>query len=348
MANTTEATTVQGIYRFAFFSISLAALGVQSLQTASAQTDLQQKIATQAASVLKRRAPQNTANPSRGVAAVPEHLAELKLAPGFLVSLAVLDDDDFVGEFRVDEDGKITVPQLGPVRVLGETASEARQQIAGLLVSRGLMKDPQVDLRIVEYVPPEVTIIGEVESPGMFPLLAPMNLQDVLATAGGATVLAGDRIEITSGKNNRKPIIVHYSGQMDTAKLKQTLVNPGDTVQVMRAGVIYVLGAVNRPGGYIMQENGHLSVLEAMSIAGGTAVTASTGSVYIMRKNGDNSTVWFKLPYKKMTRGEASDVPLQKNDVLFVSTSRFKATFTSTQGILASAASASIYAGVIY
>lgn len=325
-------------------------LGPLFVGYAAGQTDMQQRVIIQAAREPGRSAtttPLNVMN-RQALGMVPEQFAHLKLAPGDLLSLQVLDDTDFTGQFRVDLEGNISVPQLGAVHVLNETTAEARQQITKLLLDHGLLKDPQVLLDLIEYTAPQVTILGEVATPGAFPLLAPENIEDVLALAGGPTTMAGNEIEITPKKGGGAPVEVHYSRQMAATDLEHVMVHPGDTVQVQRAGVVYVLGSVNRPGGYIMQEDGKLSVLQAISIAGGTPLTASTGYVYIMRKNRDNSVVWLKLPYDKMTHGKASDFPLHMNDVLFMPTSRFKATLSSTQSVLASAASASIYAAVVY
>lgn len=323
-------------------------LGLLSAPFAFAQTDMQQRIVGQSTRVAARPAPNSFDTINRqAVGMVPEQFAHLKLAPGDLINLNVLDDDDFKGQFRVDPKGDITVPELGSIHVVNETIDEARQQIAKSLLDRGLLKDPQVELDLIEYTAPQVKILGEVGAPGAFPLLAPETLEDVLALAGGTTMMAGDEIVITS-KAGGSPIRVPYSRRVAAESLKRVVVHPGDTVQVMRAGVVYVLGSVNRPGGYIMQEDGKLSVLQAVSIAGGTTYTASTGSIYVMHKNDDGTAVWTQLAFNKMSKGKASDFPLHVNDILFVPTNRFKATFSNTQSVIASAASASIYAAVIY
>lgn len=279
---------------------------------------------------------------------VPAHFAQLKLAQGFLLSLNVLDDPDFTGTFRVDDVGDMVLPELGSIHVAGKTVPEVREEITKDLLDRGILKDPQVELNVIEYTAPQVTILGAVASPGVFPLLAPEGLGDVLATAGDTTILAGDRIEITVPNGEGESRTVHYSRGMDAKVLNSIVIQPGDTVQVAQAGVVYVLGGVSRPGGYVMQESGNLSVLQAISIAGGTSINAAVKSVYIMRKNGDQTTVWVELPYRKMTEGKIADVRLHINDVVYVPTSRFKSAFLSTEGILAAMTSASIYAGVIY
>lgn len=317
--------------------------------SAVAQVDMQQKLAAEAANPPHRMA--DTGGPgssAAGVIRVPPHFAQLKLAPGFLLSLKVLDDDDFTGAFRVDAAGDLTVPELGALHVAGQTASEARELIARRLVDEGLMRDPQVELNVVEYTPPQITITGEVAEPGVYPLLAPEKLDQVLALAGGTTIMAGNQIVVTRPESN--PEVIRYAKQsgLNSKALEDTIVQPGDSVQIKRAGIAYVLGAVTRPGGYLMQEDGSLSVLQAISVAGGTSLVASTKSVYVMRKNEDGSVVIEELPYAKMERGKAGDVALRSMDVLYVPTSKFKATITSAQGIFASLGAASIYAGVLY
>ena len=283
-----------------------------------------------------------------GLMLVPEDFAKLKLAPGFLLHVNVLQDSDFTGDFRVDERGDIAMPILGILHIGGKTAFEAREQIEKRLLEEQILKNPEVVLSVLEYTSPEVTIIGEVTSPGKYPLLVPRKLVDVLALAGGATLLAGNEVQITPANASALPILAHFSRAANPKTIEDILVRPGDTVQVQRAGIVYVLGAVNRPGGYVMQENGALNVLEAISLASGTSVSASTGKIYLLRRNPDGTEVDIPIPYKKMTHGKQDDMELRAKDVLYVPTSAMKSLFTNSQGILAAAASASIYAGVIY
>lgn len=314
-----------------------------------AQIDMQQAVvAAQSAKLTSQGSSSSIQRQGQSPAMVPPHFAQLKLAPGFLLSLNVLDDPDFTGTFRVDETGNIRIPELGSVYVAGKTVADVRGEIANDLFKEGILKDPQVELNVVEYTAPQVTILGAVASPGVFPLLAPEGLADVLALAGDTTILAGNRIDITAPDGASKPQTVHYSRGMDTKLLNSVTVQPGDTIHVQRAGIIYVLGGVNRPGGYVMQENGDISVLQAIALAGGTGVTASIKTVYIIHKGRDNTTAWLQVPYRKMTEGKVADVRLQANDVLFVPTSRLKSAFISSEGVLASITSASIYAGAIY
>jgi polysaccharide export outer membrane protein len=279
-----------------------------------------------------------------GLTMVPEDFAKLTLAPGFLLDLNVLDDPDLVGSFRVDQQGDLALPVLGTLHVANETVSEARLQIQKKLLDDQILKDPQVNLSVQEYTAPEVTIVGEVASPGKYPLLAPRALTDVLALAGGTTLTAGDQVEIVRAGANAAPVLVHYSSATDQKALANAMVDPGDTVQVKRAGIVYVLGAVNRPGGYVMQEEGTLNVLQALALANGTALAAKTGEIHVLRRDDQGTVADIRLSYKKLTRGQSPEVELHAQDVLYVPVNKLKAALTNGSSILAGATSASIYA----
>ena len=279
-----------------------------------------------------------------GLTTVPEDFVKLRLEPGFMLSLNVLDDADFVGTFRVDETGDIALPVLGTMHVAGETVAEARAQLEKRLLDGGLLKDPQVSLTVVEYTAPEVTIIGEVAAPGKYPLLAPRKLVDVLALAGGTTPAAGNEVEITHGSASIQPALVHYSKKTNPKAVEAVIVQPGDTVQVERAGIVYVLGAVTRPGGFVMQEEGTLTVLEAIALAYGTTTLASTRTIYLLHRNADGSSAYSAIPYKKMTRGQSAVVQLHATDVLFVPSNVIKVLYSNTQQLVNAAATTAIYA----
>lgn len=311
-----------------------------------AQTDLQQRL--QPSAFRGRTAVASTASRGSALGTVPPDFDKLKLAPGFLLNLNVLDDSDFTGFFRVDEQGNIAVPVLGAIHVAGQTATEARLQIRQKLLDEKLLNDPQVDLAVVEYTPPEVTIVGEVNSPGKFPLLVPHKLVDVLSLAGGPSQLAGNEVEIASGEPGAQPQLVRYSRTSNPKDVENVIVHPGDTVLVERAGIVYVLGSVTRPGGFVMQEEGSLNLLQAVSLAGGTSPTASTGSVILLRRNSDGSVQRLTLPYRKIAHGKASDVPLRPTDVVYVPTSAIKSAFVDTQQIMMAAATSSVYLAMGY
>lgn len=97
-----------------------------------------------------------------------------------------------------------------------------------------------------------------------------------------------------------------------------------------------------------MQEDGTLTVLEAISIANGTTLPASVGTIYLLRRNADGSAIKIEVPLNKMQRGKSADMQLQATDILYVPVSKIKSTFLNTQGILTAATSATIYATAVY
>ena len=196
---------------------------------------------------------------------------------------------------------------------------------------------------MLEYTESEVTIIGEVMSPGKHTLLSPSKLVNVLALAGGPTVAAGNQVLITRGTEGGEPVLVHYSKATDPKAVDDVIVYPGDTVQVKRAGIVYVLGAVNRPGGFVMQEDGTLNVLQAISLAYGTSVLASIKTIYLLHRNPDGTVAYVALPYKKMINGQSANLQLHATDIVYVPTSTLKLVYSNLQTVIDSAATSSIY-----
>lgn len=253
------------------------------------------------------------------LAPVPEDFSTLKLAPGFLLSMEVYDTPEYSMELRIDSAGAINIPMVGNVHVADLTLVEAAKQLSASLRDAKILNDPHVNLNIEEYASREVTILGEVHTPGRVELLAPRHLDDVIAMAGGETEFAGKTIEIRheTGVEPRS-VVIHYSRNIDNHILSDTTVRPGDTVTVKRAGIVYVLGGVTRPGGYLMQEDGDLDVTQALALAYGTTMAAAVGSMRIIRKSGDGQVEEFRVPYRDMVKGKVAPLRLQAEDVIYV------------------------------
>jgi polysaccharide export outer membrane protein len=200
-----------------------------------------------------------------------------------------------------------------------------------------------VNIDVAQYAGQYVTVMGEVVSPGRVPLIAPTALGDVLAQAGGETPAAGARIRIRHGVGDGLPEQeVPYARSLNTPESASILVRPGDAVTVPRAGIVYVLGAVNRPGGFVMQEDGKLNVAQALALSGGTVMQANTGGLRVIRRNPDGTVLDFHLSYDAIAKGKQTPLPLQAEDIVYVPMSKIKATFTSATGIISAAASATI------
>jgi polysaccharide export outer membrane protein len=283
------------------------------------------------------------ASPIGGPIIVPRDFSELRIEPGDLLSVSVYDTPEFTSSYRVDPAGDLTLPLCGKVNLRGLTLPEAAKRLEAALKDSQILTQPQVNIDVVQYSGQYVTVLGEVNSPGRVSLIAPTRLGEILAEVGGVTPLAGARIKIRHGSDDAAPEEeVPYSRSQGTRETASILVRPGDSVTVPRAGIVYVLGAVNRPGGYVMQEDGKLNVAQALALSGGTVMQASTGGLRVIRRNPDGTVLDFPLSYDGIAKGTQTPLLLQAQDIVYVPMSKVKATFSSATGIISAAASAAI------
>jgi polysaccharide export outer membrane protein len=278
-----------------------------------------------------------------GPTIVPKDISELRIEPGDLLYVNVYDTPELSAPYRVDLAGFLTLPLCGKVNVRGLTMPEAAKRLEAALKDGQILNQPQVNVDVQQYAGQYVTVIGEVGSPGRISVIAPTTLGEILAQAGGVTFLAGQRIKIRFGADDTAPEQdVPYSRTEGTRETASILVRPGDSVIVPRAGIVYVLGAVGRPGGYLMQEDGKLNVAEALALSGGTNLQANTGGLRVIRRNPDGTVLDFPLSYDAIAKGTQTPLALQAQDIVYVPTSKVKAIFASTQTIISSAATAAI------
>lgn len=282
-------------------------------------------------------------NTPSSVVSVPEDFAGLKLAPGFLLNVLVYDEPDFTGPARVDNEGNINIAFLKPVHVAGDTVAEAKQALEKSFKDQGILKNPQISLDVQQFATTSATVIGEVQSPGKVELLAPHSLLDVIGMTGGETQLAGSEIELKRADGDPASKTYHYSRGGDATEIRDVMVHPGDTVIVKRAGIVYVLGAVNRPGGYAMQEQGELNVAQAISLAQGLALQAKVNGLRVVQKQADGKMVEIPVSYKKIMDGKETPMSLSAGDIVYVPVSRVKTVLSSTTGVVGQTTAAAIY-----
>jgi polysaccharide biosynthesis/export protein len=285
------------------------------------------------------------ASQGQGPVVVPKDFSDLRIEPGDLLSVNVYDSPELTNSYRVDPAGDLMIPLCGKVHVQGLTLTAAGQRLEAALRNEQILIQPQVNVDVLQYAGQYVTVLGEVVSPGRVAVIAPTSLGDIIAQSGGVTPLAGAHIKIRHGSNDSAPEEeIPYSRSRGTRESSSVVVRPGDSVIVPRAGIIYVLGAVARPGGYVMQEDGKLNVAQALALSGGTLMQAKTGGLRVIRRNPDNSVLDFPVSYEGIVKGTQTPLLLQAQDIVYVPMSKVKAAFSTAQGIIGSAASASIYA----
>jgi polysaccharide export outer membrane protein len=282
---------------------------------------------------------------SPGISAVPEDFSKLTLSSGFLLTMTVYDMPEISGDLRVDDSGNVDVPMSGELHVTGMTLPQAKLAIQQKLMDAEILKNPKINLDVVQYAGENVTVTGEVASPGRLQLLAPHSLSDLLGMVGGETQMAGNTIEIRrTVDGNPQTLAVKYSRSSgNTDEIKAFMVKPGDTITIPRAGIVYVMGAVNRPGGYLMQEDGNLDVSQALSLAMGTTMNAQVDSIRVVRKDSQGKLTEIPISYSKISKGKSQPLTLQAQDLVYVPVSKIKTVFSQGLGIMSSTASALIY-----
>ena len=243
--------------------------------------------------------------------------SSIRLGKGDLVDVNVYEVPELTTKTRVSDTGDIDMPLINEVHVEGLTINEATKAIEQRLDHGGFVRNPHVQLFVSEYNSDSTSVLGEVARPGLYPVLGEQHLFNLLSAAGGLSQAAGRSITITHKAEPDKPIVVQISRNLEDHPESNVPIYPGDTVMVRRADVVYVVGDVNRPSGFLMDNGGKLSVLQAIALAGGTTNTAKLGGARIIRK-GPQGVTEVPVSLKKILQAKLSDVPLQPDDILFV------------------------------
>jgi polysaccharide export outer membrane protein len=250
-------------------------------------------------------------------------VSSLRLGAGDLVEVGVYNVAELTTKARVSSSGEIYLPLIDYVHVAGLTAEEAEGLIQKRLSDGGFVKNPHVTLFVDQYASQGASVLGEVARPGVYPVPGQQRLFDLISAAGGFTEKAGRSITITHRDQPDKPVTVPLSRNVTDNPESNLTILPGDTIIVRKADLVYVVGDVGRPSGFLM-DSGHLTVLQAIALAGGTTRTANLGGARIIRR-GSGGISETPVELKKILRAKAPDMTMQADDILFVPTSATKA-----------------------
>jgi polysaccharide export outer membrane protein len=268
----------------------------------------------------------------------------VQIAPGDLLEISVFDVPEMTQQVRVGSDGKVQLALLGSTSLAGLTGQQAAEMIARELHDRNLLVRPQVNVLIKESTTQGVSVLGEVQRPGIYQVLGPRTVLDMISMAGGLTNLADTRITIKHRSEAENSVTFSLKNDDPKTSLATDVqVFPGDLVIVPRAGIVYVLGDVARPGGFVMQDSGKITLLQALAQAGSVLTTAAANHAVLLRKS-DKGYVSSKPHVDKIARGQEPDFELHANDILFIPSSRVKSAVRNTTSIASSIGTASIYA----
>src|SRR5579863_794510 len=205
------------------------------------------------------------------------------IGAGDLVEMSVFDTPELSGKLRVSNTGDIILPLVGSIHVAGMKAEDAQNLIRQKFIDGGFLKDPQVTVFVAEYATQGVSILGEVKTPGVYPAFGSHHLLDYISVAGGLTPLAGTTITITHAGHPELAEDVRISASAAAKPSDNPEILPGDSIFVERTGLVYVIGEVIRPGGFPMDHDQHLTILQAIALAQGMKYTAAKGSAKIIR-----------------------------------------------------------------
>jgi polysaccharide export outer membrane protein len=267
----------------------------------------------------------------------------LLIGPGDELRVEVFDTPEMAQTVRVTDAGEIPLLLVGNVKVEGLTPGKAARVIEEVLRSKQFMIHPQVSVSMEEFATQQVSIMGQVHSPGTYSITAPISVINMLSEAGGLTDAADRNITIERHGHSQDIVKYFFSNDSDAALKNSVVVYPGDTVIVPKTGVVYVLGDVARPGGYTMSDNeSHLTVLEAVANAGGANKTAIVSNIKLVRKS-ETGITEMPVAFRAMEQGKQPDLAMQPDDVLFIPFSYMKNLAVNGSQIIASAGSALIY-----
>lgn len=285
-------------------------------------------------------APTVVASPEAG--GVPS--SEMLIGPGDMLEVSVYGAPDYIKQVRVSSTGEITLPLSGAVKVGGLSTAQAETVIEKKLSDGKFFNDPKVSVLEKEFGTQGISVLGEVQKPGIYPLPGTRNLFDALSAAGGTTARAGSIVSLTHRSDPQNPKIINLSYEGKTNDQANVSVYPGDTVMVSKAGVVYVTGDVKLPGGFIM-ENAHMTVLQALAMAQGANSSAKLDGAKLIRNSGQGGKPEeISIPLKKILSARAPDVNLQPNDIVFVPNSAAKSAGIRTmETILQTASGIAIY-----
>ena len=256
------------------------------------------------------------------------------LGPEDQITIRVLDAEEIDSKpVRIDSGGFIRLPLVGNIRAGGLTLDQLEAELVRQL--KKFVKEPQVAVSVTEFRSQPVSVIGSVKNPGVHQVQGRKTLLEVLSLAGGIDAEAGHSIKITRRKEYGpiplKTAAPDSTGAYTVADIdlssilearnpqENIEVKPYDVITIPRGQLVYVMGQVRRPGGFVLRQRESLSALQALSMAEGLDRAASPQNARILRTVADSQQrTEIYVDLRKILMGKSGDVPLMPNDVLFI------------------------------
>lgn len=239
---------------------------------------------------------------------------EYLLGAGDIIHITVFQNPDLTTDARVSESGEISLPLVGVVKVGGATVPAAEKLIETRLAKGGFIRQPQVNIFPTQIRGSQVSVLGQVNRPGRYPL-DPLNMRvaDMIALAGGVAPTGADSVVVTGMRDGgpmREEITLDDLFARDGRANHR--VSAGDIIYVARAPQFYIYGEVQRPGAYRLEDG--MTLMQALATGGGLTLRGTERGMEVHRRGGDGQL-------HVITVGR-NDV-LQPDDVVYVKESLF-------------------------
>lgn len=271
------------------------------------------------------------------------------ISAGDWLDISEFHTPEFHSQVCVATDGMVTLPLIGDVHVAGLDEQGVARVIEKALVAKNMLLHPIVSVTVTMYVGQDVSVLGEVTRPGVYPYTLHHRLLDLISAASGLTLNAGRLVDIFHRDDPKTPHpVVLDPGGADAGGDHNPELSAGDTVQVSRAGLVYVIGAVVRPGGFPVDPAQGLTVVQALSLAWGPTQSAATTKALLIREQNGGRTM-ISLNLKRMLRGKEPDQTIRDRDIIFVPDSTAKNLWNRTlESAIQSTIGVTIYSGLVY
>jgi polysaccharide export outer membrane protein len=277
---------------------------------------------------------------------IPQTSPTTQIAEGDLLDVVIFDTPELSGRFRVNLKGDILLPLAGTLHVAGMTLAEITDAVSLRYKDAKILVAPEVTVFVAEFTRRTITITGEVRGPGVFPIATPRTLTDTLAMAGGLNDSASRTVSIVHAADPRQIIHVTLNVGAQTPESIQEgrmEILPGDSIFVARSGIVYLVGELMRPGGFQVEHNNRLTLLEAVALAGGLTRTAKASQSRLIRRSATGREE-MRVNLQKVLYGGGPDLLLTDGDIVFVPNSvRKEYTQTIINGAIGAATSYAIF-----
>ena len=252
---------------------------------------------------------------------------EYLIGPGDLLEFKVFELPELNQKVRVSQDGSITLPLIGNVKV-GDMTKDGVEKLLAQLLEAKYLKNAQVTVFILEYLSNRVAVIGAVEKPGMYELVGRKSLLQMISQAGGLKENAANEIYVL--REGRDGLTSSLAIDLDDLVINgnprlNVPLQPNDVVNVPvdRLITIYVFGEVKQPGALQVKLSKRITLLQAIAQAGGTTEDAARGSITVTRKDKSGKETKIRANLKDIIKGKKPNIPLVEGDVIYVPASIF-------------------------